>query len=237
MPKLSDLKLSRFALLQTAQSGHGKTTRTLSAVRFGKVYIFDFDDKLRGAARRVPVEISGDWANDIEMDLFATCEAAMKKLKELVAMGDKLPYATVVVDTFTALNDLAEKEATPGAKDNFAVYKGIRSRLENFFDMLFTLRCNIIVNAHIMETTDEVTSLKRFGQAGKGSYRDDLARKSFTDQHYLVFADNKYKVRIRNSSTLPVVTSIDPKYVDKDGYATVFDLSILDEYAYRKDAK
>lgn len=235
--KLSDLKLSRFALLQTAQSGHGKTTRTLSAVRFGKVYIFDFDDKLRGASRRTPIDLPPGWESNIDMDLFSSYEGAFAKLQELVALGVNLPYATVVVDTFTALNDLVFNGVEATGATKYDLWGAVAKKLDKFFTLLFTLKCNIIVNAHINETEDEVTQQKKFGQAGKGGYRFDLARKGFTDQHYLVFSDTTYKVRVKNSPTLPVVTSIDPKFVDKNGMATVFDLSILDEYAFKKEIK
>src|SRR5580765_2112284 len=108
--KLSELKNKKLTLLQTGQSGHGKTSRTLTASRFGRMYIFDFDGKIQGAVRKLPnsyeASMPKDWQDLIDIDSFQenTFEDALKKLKELSAQKDKLPYATIVIDTYTALN-------------------------------------------------------------------------------------------------------------------------------------
>jgi hypothetical protein len=235
--KLSDLKLHRFTLLQTAQSGHGKTTRTLTATRFGKLYIFDLDGKAQGAARNLPIAMKID-SDLVEVDSFDSLDAALVKLKELVAMGKDIPYATVCVDTFTALNEMAYikfmgSNLEKGIKADYDIWGKIDSFLLNFFNLLFSLPCNIIVNAHVAESEDEVTKRTKYAQAGRGGFRTKLPNR-FTDSHYLVFQFDKYQVRVKNSDTLPVNTSIDPKLISKDGMATVNDLSIFDAYAIKK---
>jgi hypothetical protein len=241
--KLTDLKLSRFTLLQTAQSGHGKTTRSLTATRFGKVYVMDFDGKISGAARGLPSGLSAD-LNAVDVDDFSgqAFDDALKKLKELVALKDKIEYATVIIDTFTALNDKVYTKALgakleTGEKAEFSEWGKIDNLLTNFFNLLRQLPCNIIVNCHIDETTDEVSKRVRYGQAGRGGFRNKLAG-WFTDSHYLAYDLGKYQVKVKNSDTFPVNTNIDPKFIDKSGVATVFDLSIFDDYAFRvKEAK
>lgn len=237
MPKLSDLKLSRFTLLQTAQSGHGKTTRTLTATRFGKLYIMDFDGKAQGASRNLPVSLQIN-ADLVEVDTFIDSDSALLKLKELIAMGKKLPFTTICLDTFTALNEMAYikfmgANLEKGIKADYEIWGKIDSFLLHFFNLLFSLPCNIIVNAHISESEDEVTKRTKYSQAGRGGFRTKLPNR-FTDSHYLVFQYDKYQVRVKNSETLPVNTSIDPKFIDKSGFATVFDLSVFDEYARKE---
>jgi hypothetical protein len=43
----------------------------------------------------------------------------------------------------------------------------------------------------------------------------------------------KYKIRLKNSDTYPVNTNLPDKFIDKDGLATVADLSIFDDYAFK----
>lgn len=237
MIKLTDLKLTRFTLLQTASSGHGKTTRTLTATRFGKLYVMDFDGKIQGAARATPASMAMN-AELVDVDTFAEPEAALAKLKELAALGEKIPYATVCIDTFTTLNDIVfvkmmGANLEKGIKADFDVWGKVDAYLTVFFNLLFSLKANIIVNAHVSETEDEVTKRVKYGQAGRGGFRTKLPQR-FTDSHYLAFQFDKYVVRVKNSDTLPVNTSIDPKLIDKTGMATVNDLSIFDNYAIKK---
>lgn len=235
--KLSDLKLTRFTLLQTAQSGHGKTTRTLTATRFGKLYVMDFDGKIQGAARATPTSMKSD-LDLVDVDVFTDTQQALAKVKELAALGDAVPYATICIDTFTALNDmifihLMGDMLEKGIKPDFDLWAKVDSFLTAFFKALFSIKANIIVNAHVSETEDEVSKRVKYGQAGRGGFRTKLAQK-FTDSHYLKFAYDKYQVQVKNSDTLPVNTSIDAKYIDKTGMATVNDLSVFDNYAVKK---
>ena len=239
--KLSELKNKKLTLLQTGQSGHGKTSRTLTATRFGKVYIFDFDGKIQGAVRKLPAAYEStmptNWTDLIEIDNFQekTFDEALKKLKELSAQKDKLSYATIVIDTYTALNDkvyekiMGEKLAA-GKKAERDEWGMINSALTYFFNILLALPANIIVNCHVSETEDEVTKRTKYGQAGKGGHRYDLSAK-FSDSHYIYFADGKYNIRLKNSDTFPVNTCLPDKFIDKNGLAVLNDLSIFDDYA------
>lgn len=230
-------ELAKFELLQTGDTGHGKTTRALDATRFGPVYFFDFDGKLQGAVRNLTPEqrelISYDNYKDKDFNY------AFDKLKELKGLYDRGegPFATVVIDTFTLLNEKAyikamgSKLEKPGAKATFDEWGVINTDLLNFFNVLHTLPCNIIVNAHVAKT-ENAEGKQVLGVEGMGSFRNKIAKK-MTDSHYLYFDIGKWHIRCAKSATLPANSNIDPKFIDKKGNVTTASLEIFDEFAYK----
>jgi hypothetical protein len=233
-------KQRKFELLQIGSTGSGKTTRALTATKFGPVYVFDFDGKVQGAARSVlpnasydPDLVSADSYKEKDFDF------AMAKLKELKAIyaAGHTPFATIVVDTFSKLNEFAyvkamgKKMEIKGAKAEYDEWGVVLISLMNFFNLLQTLPCNIIVNTHVdqVETPEGKTAL---GVAGQGSFRNTLARR-LSDSHYLYLDMGKFNIRAKLSSTLPANSNIDPKYIDKNGNVTVFDLSVFDDFAFK----
>ena len=237
-------KKTRFTLMQTAQSGHGKTSRALTATRFGKVFIFDFDGKATGAARKLPEALAKDvpanWQELVELETFRDkpVDQAVSKLKEFIALGSKLPYSTVVVDTYTLLNDkyyevVMGKKLETGGKAERDEWGQINSKLTNFFNLLFQLPCNLILNCHVAEAEDDVTKKTKYGQAGRGGHRFTLPG-LFSDSNYMFMENGKYKIRLKNSDTYPVNTNLPEKFIDANGLAVTASLSIFDDYAYRK---
>lgn len=221
----------KFELLQTGHTGHGKTRRMLSATRFGKLFVFDFDGKLDAALRTIPSEAKELVTSENFKE--QGYEAALKRLKELKALKP-FPYATIAIDTFTMLNEKIYIECMgpsleKGLKADFDVWGKIDNKLLNFFNLLVTFPANIIINAHVAvsETPDGREGL---GPAGRGSFRNRIAPR-MTDSHYLYFRDGKYMIRARNSETLPANSSFPEEFYDAAGNLKVSDLSVFDNYA------
>lgn len=76
------------------ESGMGKTVAALS---FPDVYVFDFDKKMPGIAKKHYPQ------KDIQYDTFAGYQDVVEKVKEFY---DYCPYDTLVVDSFTFLGSL-----------------------------------------------------------------------------------------------------------------------------------
>lgn len=230
-------KLAKFELLQTGDTGHGKTTRALTATRFGPVYVFDFDGKLQGALR----DLSSEEKILIRSDnyKFQTFDHAYKKLQELEALyaAGETPFATVVIDTFTMLNEKAyikamgKKLHKDGAKASYDEWGVIGNCLLNFFNILSNLPCNVIINAHIAKVED-AAGRQVLGVEGQGSFKNKIAKR-VTDSHYLYFDMGKWFVRVLKSNSLPANSNIDKRYIDSKGNAMVWDLSVFDDYAYK----
>jgi len=233
--------LKRFTLMQIAYSGAGKTTRTLSATRFGKLLILDLDQKSYGALRNPPAELKlgADWKDKVVTESFGSTKDLITRLKKLKDNGGE-DYATVCIDTFTALNDMiyveyrGEKLETGTQESNkYEVFTVIGDKLLYIWNLLQALPCNLIINAHIKEIEDARTNQVSFEPAGRGGFRTTLQGKC-SDAQFLVFEYDKYKVRVKNSDKLSVNTSIDPKYIDRNGFATTFSLEIFDDYAFKR---
>jgi hypothetical protein len=228
--------LAKFELLQVGDTGHGKTTRALSATRFGPMYVFDFDGKIQGAARELPKEtqdlIRADNYRDKDFDF------AYSKLKELATIYKKgeTPFATVVIDTFTMMNEkVCDKYfgegVKPASRDPRQIWGLVSQDQSNFFKVLHSLPCNIIVNAHVSKV-ENAEGKQVLGISGKGSFRDSLPKK-MTDSHYLYFDLGKWHIRCAKSATLPANSNIPKKFIDAKGNVTIQDLSIFDEFAYK----
>ena len=245
MAKLNELKLSRFSLIQTAESGHGKTTRTLTATRFGPMFIFDFDGKSSYAANNVPKDIlktlPENWKSLIDVEDFSTrkFKDAIDKVKEFIALGDKLPYATLVIDTYTNLNEnlyieaMGQSALEAGIKADFSQWAVLDSKFLAFFNLLRQLNCNLIVNCHLKSWKDEETKKIFYGAAGRGGAIDKVWGR-FADKHFLEIVGTKFIVRVASKDTLPCTNTLTAEFIDLNGCARVFDLSIFDAYALKK---
>jgi AAA domain-containing protein len=223
----------KFELLQTAHTGHGKTRRTLTATRFGKLFVFDFDGKLEAAMRTMKPEdrelVTHTNLKEKDYD-FALSE--LKKLKALTPF----PYATVAIDTFTMLNEKIFVQAMggkleKGTKADYDIWGMVDNKLLNFFNLLMTLPCNIIINAHVA-VTENPDGRESLAPAGRGGFRNRIAPR-MTDAHYLYLRDGKYQIRARNSESVPANSNFPESFYDAQGNLKVADLSVFDEYAYK----
>lgn len=229
----------KFDLLQTGATGAGKTRRTLSATRFGPLLILDFDGKAEAAMRTLPEAqkalVKVENFKDKEYD------ESLRVLKDLRGSYSKdlihgAPFATVAVDTFTMLNEKCYIKAMgskleSGAKAEFAEWGKMDNMLLNFINILHSLPCNTIINAHV-GMTETADGREMLGVGGRGGSRNRLAPR-MTDCHYLYLRDGKYYVRARNSDSVPANSSFPETFYDAQGCLKVADLSVFDEYAYK----
>ena len=232
-------KDKKFQLLQLGKSGAGKSTRTLTATQFGPVLLLDFDGKIQGALRKIPADIKDQVNEDnlyIENCRGMSYENLEKIIDELVA-ADKagtLPFATIVIDTFTNFSDIVygsifKTEADLFRSNVMQLWGRVGYRTMAQVLKLQTLPSNLIVNCHVKEDENGLP----IGPSGKGGSRDSL-QPTMDDTQYLVFERGKYKVKLSNSVTPPVNTTLEAKYIDDKGYATEFGLKIFEHYAHRK---
>lgn len=249
MKSLKEQGPTRFKLLQIGESGSGKTTRALSATRFGKVAVFDFDGKLRELRSRVPKD---QWEL-IESETFKTYDAA---LEDLQALEKDNPYSTVVIDTWSLWHSLAidKQKSLYGnrkAKLSWDDWSGVRSFSETFLNTLLGLECNIIINAHA-EIKESKSGYSVLSVGTTGSFGLTLPH-VFQETHALEqAAGGKYTVRGLPSSrnytysdgqggkltgTLKIIanTGLAEDKLDSRGLFKVTDLSIFDDSAYRKE--
>lgn len=230
-------EIKKFELMQTGDTGHGKTTRALTAVRFGPMFIFDFDGKIQGATRNMKEDDKKKvFINSYKDKTFEQAYEDLKGIKALFDKGEK-PFATIVIDTFTILNEKAfikamgKKLDVKGSKASFDEWGVIGVDLLNFFNILYSLPCNIIVNCHVAKTED-ATGKAVLGVEGQGSFKNKIAKR-MTDSHYLLFQNGKYVVRARNSDSVPANSCLPDSMIDQNGLLKVNDLSIFDNYAYK----
>ena len=197
----------KFELLQTGDTGSGKTTRALDATRFGKVFVLDLDGKLVSTANELPEEQKKlihfeDLKSASMMDVIKL----LSEIKADFASG-KVPFATLVVDTFTILNEKAyihamgKKLDDPKAKATFDEWGVIGNILLTFFNNLHSLPCNIIVNAHVARN-ESAEGKQVLGVEGMGSFRNKIAKK-MTDSHYMYFEMGKFQIKAAKSAALP----------------------------------
>ena len=224
----------KFTLLQVGDTGHGKTTRALSATRFGPMFVFDFDKKLKAAARNADEKT----LSLVSMAEYADFVKALSDAKALASEFDagKKPFATICVDTYTALNELVymnclgKQAEAMNIKTDFSVWGNVAHQCNAFFNILLSLPCNLIVNTHVAKT-ETVDGKQALGIAGKGSHGNSLPHK-MTDTHYLFMALGKWKIRALKSESLPANSSVDAKWVDSSGCLTTNSLEVFDNLAF-----
>ena len=227
--KLSDAsKMSRFTLLQVGESGHGKTTRSLSATRFGNVKIIDVDNKLAALRTRIPVSEQ----SKIDFDVPGTFDALLASIDSVRSSNE---FATVILDTWSRAHDLTiEKHKASNPKlttFSFADWGAIKQMNQMLLFKLLALPQNIIVNTHVGKDKD--ASDRAILTVGtSGSFGAQLPQ-YFNETHYLNF-DMKYKVRGNKSNSIVANTSLPDSLLDSNGNFIKTDLSIFDEIAYKK---
>lgn len=235
--EIKKTKQKRFTLLQNGDSGAGKTTRALTATQFGPVLIRDYDGKVEAALRHFPEELSLVKENIFVQPMSElTVEDIIEETQKLVKQKATLPYATIVEDTYTLMNNLmysALKERYSG----FDLYGRLKDAIIDIYDALWKLPCNLIVNCHpqVVEVEDAgSTQGKTTGVQGNGRAFESLFRR-FSDQQFIKRTDTKNIVVLKNSATYSVNTSVDPKWINPKGYATTFGLEIFESVAYKKE--
>jgi hypothetical protein len=230
-------EFKKFNLMQVGLSGSGKTTRMLDAVRFGPLYVFDFDGKVGAAIR-------GEEAKYKDLGFYDDYKklgipAAMQKLAAIKAefAAGRTPCATIGVDTFTLFNEamylhaLGSKIDNPAYKANFDDWGVIKNNLINFFNILLSLPCNVIVNAHVVQgEKDDGTS--GLVAAGSGGFAKSLQLR-IGDSQYLYLEHGKYKIKAGGSSAFPVNSNIPKKFMDATGLVNVAGLKCFDDYAFK----
>ena len=230
---------NKFELLQCGDTGSGKTTRSLDATRFGPVFVMDLDGKLVSTAN----ELDADQKKLIHFeDLKSkTMMEVTKLLKEIKAEFDsgKVPFTTLVIDTFTILNEKAyihamgKKLDDPKAKATFDEWGVIGNILLTFFNTLHSLPCNIIVNAHVAKN-ENAEGKTVLGVEGMGSFRNKIAKK-MTDSHYLYFEMGKFQIKAAKSAALPANSAVNKKFLDNQGRLLTPSLEIFDERAFKNE--
>ena len=236
---LTDSKVtsSKFELLQTGDTGAGKTTRALDATRFGPVFIMDLDGKLVSTASTLSEEQKAlVHFEDLKSASWKEINQLLQEIKADFDAGN-VPFATLVVDTFTILNEKAYLKAMgkkiddPKAKATFDEWGIIGNLLLNFFNTLHSLPCNIIVNAHVAKN-ENAEGKQVLGVEGMGSFRNKIAKK-MTDSHYLYFEMNKFHIKAAKSGALPANSAVNKKFLDAQGRLTTPSLEIFNERAFK----
>ena len=201
-------KAKRLKLVQLGESGSGKTHRALTATDFGPMYIFDCDGKLENYANSGL--LTDNQLSLIEFDYVKNSAQVMAKLREFKSMGDKLPHATIVLDTFSRWNEILISEITEVSKKKMQIqdWGELKNINAKFLKELFSLPCNIIINAHLAEKENAVGELA-FTAGGAGSASQMLPE--FVDEcHYLFIQKpaNKHTVQGKGSGKLTIVKSL-----------------------------
>ena len=215
-------------LLQIGDIGSGKSTRAADATRWGRVYFFDFDGKIKVLAESP--RLTNEQKDLIDYDSFDDIILAFKKADDLLK---DCPYTTIVVDTLSVFNDMLEARAMtigkipPTGKLGHDGWGYVRNMYIDFvMGKLFKLPCNIILNCHLGKTKD-AEERDIFGPAARGSGINAIERK-FTDTQFLTrIGPDKHKVCIK-SVKVPTNSYVPPQFVDALGNLTVNDLSVFD---------
>lgn len=188
---LSEMKLNnKIKLLLIGDSGAGKTVFSTSPE--GKIFVFDFDNKLSSAAAYWSVKNPAK-LKDIEYEQFSLDKGTepyikfrqkLQGLTDVAAKGD-FPYQTVVVDSLTlyaeammayfmAKNSSIKRafEGIPAMQD----YLVAGSKFRDDMNRLLALPCNVICIAHSTSSMDESTGETKNGILLSGKTADHLPR-------------------------------------------------------------
>jgi hypothetical protein len=233
--KVNKTKKAGFKLICWGDTGTGKTTLALDAVRFGPVMFLDFDGKAMSTATTSGADLSKIIIKDLKADTWPT---AIKTLEHITATKDKLPFATIVVDTFTLLNEKVYIEVAGQRLKNINAtieqrdWGKINNQLIYFFDILFSLPVNIIINAHTAIGEDQAGRTIRVPQ-GRGSYKNTL-NKICTDSVLLtknLKGEHKVSTKGNPLDGFNVNCNCLKDMVDDQGMFKTFDLKPLERVA------
>lgn len=241
--KLSEIQQQKgFKLLQLAESGHGKSTRALDALRFGKVCVIDIDKKLKELC-----EANVQKYKDADIDVASVQDAVTKKQRLLKSFAevqtyinnlkpDNLPFQTLIFDTLSECQDLIEwhhaqlNKKTP-LEFSYPDWRAIKELNLSFLRTLLSLPCNVIVNAHLKKDKnvfDQVTLVP--GLTGKAG--EEVLR-LFNEVHFLRYKDNKWNAYGRPQPQSDSVKTLMSSKLDSSGLFVKNDLSIFDEIAFK----
>lgn len=173
--KLSDLKPgAQRKVLVYGDPGSGKTVFALGFP--GPTYVFDFDGKISSGAafyandraRLEAIEYDSYVPTSVEDRSSQRFEVKLRELEKLSAEG-KLPYATIILDSFTTFVEAYMKEvlvANPTiarTRSPTAVipcmldYRIQNIGIKQLITRLLGLKAHIVVLAHIKIEKDELT--------------------------------------------------------------------------------
>jgi hypothetical protein len=195
-------------IVQIGESGSGKTHRTLTAIDFGPMFFFDCDKKLANYASSG--KLTDAQLENIDYICPNTTAEIVNKLQEFSQQGDKLKYATIVLDTFSRWNELLVEEIHEelGGKMNIPGWTKVKMVNAKMLKQIFSLPCNVIVNAHLAEKENAIGELG-FTAGGSGSASQMLPE--FVDEcHYLYIKrpNNVHAVQGKGSGKFTVVKTL-----------------------------
>jgi hypothetical protein len=233
--KLIKSDSSFLRLIQLGESGSGKSRRAADATRWGRVYFFDFDGKINNLMRMG--HLTAEQADLIDYDTYTDTSSAIKFAESLKANN---PYQTVVVDTSSIFNQLAEvevrakKKLAPDAKFSYDEWGQVLGICNTFFYMhLLPLKCHIIINSHV-KTKEQADGTEILDAAGAGGFAVTLKQR-MTDSQYLTKKGGKYLVQVKASDRIAINSPMPADVVDSvTGCLKVSDLSVFDARLIKK---
>lgn len=226
--KLSETKsLSRFTLLQVAESGHGKTTRAITATQYGPIKFIDVDDLLVGMRTKISPEIQD--LIDVEIPI------SYDEIRAAIEKTDPLKYATIVLDTWSAAHSLTIKkhQALNPKQTQMEIrdWGAVKKLNEQLLDALLSFPGNVIINTHIGKDKNAMDQ-QVLTVGVSGSFGAEIPR-HVNEVHVLSFAGGKYRIRGNKSDTIVAKSMLPDKYLDATGHFNSNTLDIFNEIAYR----
>lgn len=224
-----------FKLLQLSESGHGKTTRSVDAKRFGRVGIVDIDRKFGEFAKANSLADADFDVADVAGTLVSSYADLQKYLTQL---EKNLNVETLVIDTLSELQDSIEQyHASLNKKTpldfSFPDWRAVKDMNINLMHRLLSLPCNVIINAHLKKDKnvfDQVMLVP--GLTGKAG--EEILRK-FNEVHFLRLQNGKPVVFGRPTPSCDSVKTLMKDKLDPaTGSFKVGDLSVFDAVAFRK---
>jgi len=246
MPNLISAQLpKRFKLLQNSESGTGKTTRSLSATQFGKVYVFDTDEKLVLTAEELDPEVKklvdyDVYVDELKMNMISKkLEVSSYGFNKVMAKIQELkkdcPYNTIVLDTWSRMFDMMDSKFCGGkVKKDFDDWGLLLREQLEFLNNLFAINANIIINAHIGSKENKVgRDVLTVGTPGQfGTKMPEF----FNETHYLFYdtLSKKYKAQGKYPANVVCNSALPLDLFDDKGCFLKSDLSIFEKIA-KKD--
>lgn len=223
-----------FKLLQYGMSGAGKTQRMLSALKYGPMFILDTDNKYNNFADAV---LTPQERGQIVAVNPKSLQEIFDVFTKLQKLGANIPFATVCIDTFSRLNEVALEHVHKenGGKMNIPGWTELKRLLSGFFKQgVFPLPSNVIVNAHAAEKENALKELEiTIGGDGKsGAMLPELV----DECHYLYIKrpDNKHIVQGKGSGVI-LAKTLFKDHLEGLNFKTS-DLSIFEKVAITRPA-
>lgn len=196
-------------IVQIGESGSGKTHRALSALQYGPMFFFDCDNKLANYASSG--KLTDQQLEQVDFMVPKSTSEILNQIAILEKAGESIKFATIVLDTFSRWNELVIEElieknnGQPLRIQDWGTVKVINAR---FLKRIFSLPCNVIINAHLAEKENAVGE-SGFTAGGSGSAAQMLPE--FVDEcHYLYIKkpNNTHTVQGKGSGKFTVVKTL-----------------------------